>query len=257
MHDDNCFITLTYNKLPDKGSLVRKDFVLFMKRLRQFLVREGHANVIRFFMCGEYGEQLSRPHYHACIFGFDFRVYDKEVLKLPPDLQSDWNGFQLHRSATLDKIWSVEAKDEHGELIKQRIGFATVGDVNFKSAAYVARYIMKKITGKPAADHYCGKQDEYVTMSLKPGIGGDWFLDNVGSVFPDSAVTLRGGVKCAVPRYYDKKYEEKYPIEYGKIKAARLEHAKEQDTSPETLKAKEKIKKAQITSLKRGFENGI
>ena len=78
LHKDNCFITLTYNDehLPSPPSLSVRDFQLFMKRLRK---RFGKG--IRFFHCGEYGEKYGRPHYHACLFGFDFpdRVQFKGV----------------------------------------------------------------------------------------------------------------------------------------------------------------------------------
>lgn len=38
MHDNNCFITLTYNpeNLPPDGGLIKSDFQKFMKRLRKY-----------------------------------------------------------------------------------------------------------------------------------------------------------------------------------------------------------------------------
>ena len=70
MHDRNCFVTLTYNNdnVPADRSLNYRDFQLFMKRLR-FHFR---GVPIRFYMCGEYGEDFGRPHFHACLFGLDF-----------------------------------------------------------------------------------------------------------------------------------------------------------------------------------------
>lgn len=137
LHKNNCFITLTYDKakLPEREpglppadiSLHYPDFQKFMKRLR-FKYGEG----IRFYMCGEYGEKLGRPHFHACIFGHDFS--DKKVWK-----KTD-SGSIIYRSAELEELWPY--------------GFSSVGDVNFESAAYVARYIMKKISGEAAESHY-------------------------------------------------------------------------------------------------------
>jgi len=95
LHQDNCFITLTYDNehLPKNASLVKRDFQLFMKRLR----KAYPAVRIRFFHCGEYGEQYGRPHYHAILFGFDFP--DKYFL-------GKRNQFPVWRSASLERLWS-------------------------------------------------------------------------------------------------------------------------------------------------------
>ena len=76
LYQDNCFITLTYSPehLPKDNSLHKEHFQLFMKRLRK-----AFGQKIRYFHCGEYGENFSRPHYHACLFNVDFK--DKELLK--------------------------------------------------------------------------------------------------------------------------------------------------------------------------------
>ncbi|MEO5355656.1 MAG: hypothetical protein H7835_21005, partial [Magnetococcus sp. XQGC-1] len=71
-HEHNCFITLTYNddNLPANGSLNYRHFQNFMKRLRKYYVEF----TVRFYMCGEYGENFARPHYHACIFAIMFML---------------------------------------------------------------------------------------------------------------------------------------------------------------------------------------
>ena len=61
------FITLTYNDdyLPQSGSLIKKDFQNFIKRLRnQLLEVKGWKPPLRYYAAGEYGEKSSRPHYH-------------------------------------------------------------------------------------------------------------------------------------------------------------------------------------------------
>jgi len=74
LYDENCYITLTYDdqKLPEsydiKNGLDLSHFQLFMKRLRK-----KYGAKIRFFHCGEYGEDRGRPHFHACIFNHDFQ----------------------------------------------------------------------------------------------------------------------------------------------------------------------------------------
>jgi len=51
-HKDSSFVTLTYNDgdLKDRKSLDKREFVLFMKRLRK------KYGKVRFLHCGEYGE---------------------------------------------------------------------------------------------------------------------------------------------------------------------------------------------------------
>ena len=128
MHEENSFVTLTYSDehLPDGGRLVLDDFQRFFKRLRK---RVGVP--VRYYHCGEYGETFGRPHYHACIFGYGF-----------PDrvLWSYSNGQPLYSSKELSDLWPY--------------GHALIGEVTFDSAAYVARYIMKKVNGDRADEHY-------------------------------------------------------------------------------------------------------
>lgn len=138
-HLESSFITLTYNddNLPydvfsPLPSLCKRDVQLFMKRLRKKLNKE-----IRFYLCGEYGENTHRPHYHAIIFGHDFNS-DK-----------DFHG----SSATLSELWTY--------------GNNFVGYCNPKTIQYVAGYVTKKFVNK--------KRDtitpEFTLMSRRPGIG--------------------------------------------------------------------------------------
>ena len=74
-HDEAMFITLTYDDenlplVPDvwEPTLDKKDAIKFIKRLRRYV--EYHYNrEIRVFLCGEYGGQTGRPHYHAIVWG--------------------------------------------------------------------------------------------------------------------------------------------------------------------------------------------
>lgn len=124
MHAQNAFITLTYSdeNLPPAGKLRYSDFQLFMMRLRK---RFGSG--IGFFMCGEYGGQTLRPHYHACVFGWS-----------PPDLVF-WGkndlGDDISTSKILDELWGLNDSSRVPNKI---------GSVTQKSAGYVARYVVKK-----------------------------------------------------------------------------------------------------------------
>jgi len=189
LHERNCFITLTFSDeyYPRDGSLNVAVFQKFMKRLRK-----RFGNGIRFFACGEYGENFGRPHYHACLFNFDF-----------PDrlLWSHRDGVDLYTSAALCELWPF--------------GFSSVGDVTFESAAYVARYIMKKVTGSSSSDHYdwvdpltgqvFSRVPEFTTMSRRPGIAHAWIGQFLTDVYPSDFLVVNG-VKCKPPRFYDKFY---------------------------------------------------
>ena len=73
MHAPSSFVTLTYeeSKLPAGGALVYEDFQLFMKRVRK------KFGPTRFFMCGEYGDENRRPHFHAGLFG-EYRDWETD-----------------------------------------------------------------------------------------------------------------------------------------------------------------------------------
>lgn len=173
LHEDSCFITLTYNcdHLPHDGSLSVRHFQLFMKRLRK-----KYGNGIRFFHAGEYGDKFGRPHYHAILFGLDFK--DRVLIKNLP------SGFPIYTSPSLSALWGK--------------GYVSVGDVSFNSAAYIARYVIKKINGKDSDDCYrrvdveTGKsfllKKEYATMSRSPGIASGWIDKYFTSVYPRDSV---------------------------------------------------------------------
>lgn len=194
MHDVNVFITLTYNQ--DSGSvysLCYRDFQLFMKKLRK------KYGKVRFYMAGEYGEHTRRPHFHALLFGVDFT--DKVFFK-----RSD-SGSNVYVSKILTDLWGH--------------GFASVGDVTFESAAYVARYIVKKVTGDLADDHYVHVDllsgevhklvPEFTHMSLKPGIGYTWFRKYCQEVYPHDRVVIRG-MEMKPPRAYDRLLKRLNPV---------------------------------------------
>lgn len=230
LHENNCFITLTFDDkyLDVKGSLVKADFQKFMKRLRKHF-----GTGIRYFHCGEYGEKLGRPHHHACLFNLDF-----------PDkiLWQTREGIKLYRSKTLEDLWPF--------------GHSTIGGVTFESAAYVARYVTKKIIGKNAASHYGDKIPEYVTMSRRPGLARGWLEKYTSDVYPSDFIIIRGK-KCKVPKYYDRVYELTNPKEYGSVRSLRISNARgNPDNSPRRLEARERVQQAKMHLLERPFEAG-
>lgn len=229
---ENCFVTLTYGRdcLPAGSSLCHDDFQLFMKRLRK---KAGKP--VRFYMCGEYGPETQRPHYHACLFNVDFRVDRKAAGK-------SGSGAMFYESAELSALW--------------KHGFATVQDLVPETASYCARYIMKKVLGKESAAFYGDRRPEYAAMSLKPGIGAGWFAKYSGSdVFPQDFV-VQNGAERQVPKYYDKLlkrqklHEVSEAVEYERYKRSRVAQA---DNTDERRRVREEVHLAKVKTLNRGL----
>lgn len=257
LYEHNCFVTLTFNdeSLVERDrswSIDVRDLQLFMKRLRKrfkgldpvFNESKGiNEFPIRYFSCGEYGEKYGRPHYHLCLFNFDF--LDKELYKENP------NGDRLYISKSLQEIWPF--------------GYAIIGDVTFESAAYVARYITKKVTGEQAEEHYknvdinTGEFKEYTpeftTMSRRPGIGKRWFDMYRSDVYPKDFITINGK-KVNPPKYYDKMLSELDELQFDDIKEQRLINAaaRSYELTPERLSVKERLAEMRLSNLPRNIE---
>lgn len=239
MHESNAFVTLTYNddNLPADSSLNYRHFQLFMKRLRR---RYGK---VRFYMCGEYGDLYGRPHFHSCLFGIDFS--DRYFWRQSPA------GFRLFRSPSLEEIWTF--------------GNAEIGDVTFESAAYVARYVTKKVTGAAAAEHYrivdpdtgevYDRVPEFTHMSLKPGIGFAWYDKFSKEVFPHDRVVVRGK-EVKPPRYYKRLLNSRDAVLDDCVDMDRYLKGIElaEDNTERRLADKEVVCRARIKSLKRNLE---
>lgn len=246
MHKENCFLTLTYapEHLPKGGTLVPQHFTLFLKRLRKSI----YPKKISYFHCGEYGELLSRPHYHALIFGHDFS--DKT-----PGRKSK-SGYPTWDSQTLNRLWGL--------------GDCNIGELNFETAAYTARYALKKITGDVAEKHYNGKHPEYCTMSTKPAIGKRWLDKHIDQVYRRDRIVVNG-VEQLPPRYYDKllrrQNEEKHDLTKarrspdfkftpvsGKKKLTREQTREQQFNRSKTrLKIREEVTTLRINQYKRNL----
>lgn len=239
LHKLNSFVTLTYSpgNLPPGGSLRYRDFQLFMKRLR----KRFHVPV-RFFVCGEYGEDLSRPHYHACLFGIDFP--DKK----PVTYLGKRGAF---RSALLEKLWGL--------------GHTHLGELNVRSAAYAARYVLKKVTGNAADSHYrvvdldgvvSERAPEFARMSLRPGIGARWLEKHPGDVWNRDYV-VHEGRRYSVPKYYDRLLARADADRLEELKEARELRALpfREDGAPDRLVVREEVERARLSTMKRSLES--
>jgi len=241
LHQDNSFITLTYSdsNLPRGGSLDYSDFQNFMKRLRK---RVGTK--VRFYCGGEYGQEQMRPHFHACLFGYDFpdKVYYKKTE----------SGESIYTSKLLESLWPL--------------GLSSIGNVTFQSAAYIARYCVQKVTGDLAEAHYrvvtedgeiIDRVPEFNHMSLKPGIGKPWLEKFRTDVFPRDYVVVNG-VKTKPPKYYDRLFEKEDPGSFSEIVAQRELDGYGQrllgEQSDVRLAVKEQVTLARNSMLKRSFQ---
>lgn len=239
MHSANSFITLTYDDehLPPDFGVHKRVWQLFMKKLRKQV-----GVKIRFFACGEYTEPPEwRPHYHALLFGYQF-----------PDLVrwTQRNGKIFYRSKSLEQLWPN--------------GFSLVSDVNLQSAGYVARYIMKKVSGDDqySVDHYTRVHPvtnqlhqvdkEFCLMSRKPGLGQTWFEKYKGDAFPSDFVIVDGR-KMPVPKFYNKKLIEEELERYKRARKQKMLKHKA-DNTPERLKVREEIMASRVTQLKRDLK---
>lgn len=140
-HDDAAFVTLTYDDdhLPKEyfddrtgevfveHSLVKRDYQLFLKSIRERADRLMHGRKLRFYCVGEYGEKTQRPHYHLALFGFP---------SCPVRGACVVGG--RFRPCTCEVCRFVQSCWDNGHIF--------VGDVEADSARYMADYVTKKWT---------------------------------------------------------------------------------------------------------------
>lgn len=171
--ENNYFITLTYDDehLP-KGSLnnptlVKEHFQKFIKSLRNYGF-EG----LRYFGCGEYGDNTHRPHLHIILFNCPLTDLTENLPYINNDgsksfiKKCDENGDPYYYSEIIANAWKYK-----GQIL--------IGRCTYKSCAYVARYVVKKSKGVNSSVYKSlGIVPEFVLMSKKPGIGEKFILDN-------------------------------------------------------------------------------
>lgn len=217
MHDDNIFLTLTYNN-ENLGTNVLDytHFQTFIKDLRNniyqelldsmfpHLVQSEQRRIwnqlpkerrnelygkikIGVFAVGEYGTKSGRAHWHALIF--NYRPKDSR-----PKYTSE-RGDRVYHSESLEKIWSR--------------GITEYGAVTFESAGYCARYSSKKLSHGPDGSH---QREPISRRSCRQAIGKSWIEKYHNDVFNNGFIVLPGGQKSSIPRYYEKWYKQKHPL---------------------------------------------
>lgn len=224
-----------------------------MKRLRKkYVGQEPHqVKTIRYLHCGEYGDQTGRPHYHACLFGFNFPDLvdlhnryssdnDHDILDVLNDVKTET---KLQTSEILTKLWGK--------------GHCTVGTLNYQTAAYTAGYVTKKMLQPETEllDNETGEltdiQKSYRTMSTRPGLGRGWFEKYGSDCYPSDYI-LHNGTKMQPPKYYEQILETQDPDALKRVKQQRIKHMhlnKEEHTT-QRLMQKQKVKTSQLQSMK-------
>jgi len=250
LHRKNAFLTLTFSpegldrRQKERGThpaaLDKEDWQLFAKKVR------NHFGPFRFLHVGEYGEENLRPHYHALVFGQDFRAKEETEHWTDPK-----TGIPYYLNRRLEKLWPY--------------GFHTLGAVTPESINYCCLYAMKKITGKSeesvrlrearykredSSGQHVIVPEEHMTMSRNPGLGAKWFDRYANEVFPDDW-TLYGDKKAKTPLYYTKRLEKRDPILHQEVRARRSLAAEKRIDENTPRKRGER---ARITRAKLGLK---
>lgn len=262
-YKSNYFITLTYDdehvpknnpkiltnskgesytafKAGEFNSLFKRDLQLFFKRLRK---KTGQN--IRYYCCGEYGDNTFRPHYHCIIFNL-------ELNDLIPNGKNEFNDI-YYNSKTIEDCW--------------KLGFSGVAKASWETCAYTARYVMKKLKGGASIEYeLVGIEPPFVTMSRKPGIAKDYYDSNKEKIFEYSNIrigTENGSHSIKPIRYFKKLYEIDEPIKFKELKEKNILSAKENNKLKQLLTSKSYLEmladeeKNKIDSLKKLKRGGI
>nr|DAG31395.1 MAG TPA: Replication associated protein [Microviridae sp.] len=177
--------------------LLYTDIQNFLKRLRKTT-----GSKLRYFCAGEYGEKTARPHYHMILYGWK-----------PNDLKQLYkihhNGY--YTSETLCKIWGQ--------------GNVQIAQAVPETYRYVAGYVTKKmyeIDGKKGNQYYeMGQPKPFACMSLKPGIGDEYYQKHKDEIWGAGYIQCSNGKKAQIPRFYEKMMEREDPERLWAIKRKR------------------------------------
>lgn len=216
-YEHNYFVTLTYDDAfyPKNGSLSKRDYQLFMKRLR----KKFPDVKISYLLSGEYGDKTMRPHYHMILFNCPlddlstrFKILDPKTKRLVTRDKPGKGEHPLFYSHTIHDAWHYK-------------GMISVGKFNYDTAAYISQYVTKKVNPKNAVMYkQLGIEPEFLAMSQ--GIAKQWMEEKDDLLYSfDKIVIAEGGDThlAAIPRYFDKKFKEKYgedvfdPIRYHRL----------------------------------------
>lgn len=280
---DTChFLTLTYNDehLPrGKKGLATTDIhslSRFMKSMQEYFYKHfGHIG-LRYFIATEYGEKHSRPHAHLLLFNAPFPAGDFKRLG------NNFRGDCYFTSQIIDKLWRDENEESNG--------FHVIAELTIDTAAYTARYAMKKLKGH-AKEFYdrAGIEPEAQRCSLRPGIGAAYAQARFDKIYSSDKefhycfnsdtgysvenlrdkLILPNGIVQKPPRYFDKLYARQNDASAYNMQLVKLVRNQNGDLSLLSKLARCNYTEEQLlhieadqydkaaSKLIRGFEKGI
>lgn len=214
--------------------LLYEDIQKFLKRLRK-----AYRGKLRYFVAGEYGEQTARPHYHMILYGWR-----------PTDLE---NLYKIHHNGYYSSKWLADLWGMGQIQIAQAVP---------ETYRYVAGYVTKKmyeIDGKKANAYYeLGQTKPFACMSLKPGLGDNYYQEHKEEIWRQGYIQCTNGKRAQIPRYYEKQMEAENPQRLWRIKQNRQKNAMKQkriqlegQDYKTVLETKERVTKKQ--TKKRGI----
>lgn len=210
----NClFLTLTYDDdhLPlnkyGASTLVPQHLKKFNKDLNEYCrYHYGHTG-IRYYGVGEYGSETGRSHYHELVFNLP-----DEVCTANKFFKANFAGDPLFENPILHDIW--------------KRGFLIAGEFNFKTAAYVSRYCLKKFRGKEALNYELADlTPEFSRCSNRPGIGREFYETFKDDFYVDDKIYLPGIPGLNPPHYFDRLYDIEEPCQMAINKQLRTDSA--------------------------------
>lgn len=219
LHNENCFLTLTYNdeNLPSH-LLVKDPFQKFIKRLRK-----KTKNNIRYMVSHEYGSQFFRPHHHAIIFGYN--PQNQTFLKNSP------SGEKLFTSPEIESLWEN--------------GYHSIGTANERTAYYIASYALKGAKHSICLPNgEITKVSDQFDCSRRPAIGLNFLLQNQHQLVNSGN---------PLPRYYAKKLQLLNPELFEEYENNKISQLKTR--SSHELYAKHTLDQYKKTSLNNEFRS--
>jgi len=156
--NNTAFVTLTYDEdsIPPGGTLDPSHLRNYLKRLR-FDQRSNYGRTLRYYACGEYGDDSQRPHYHLAIFGIPSCLYGRKRYE-----RNAPGKYCCVNCDAIQRPWPY--------------GNADVGTLERASASYVCGYVTKKLSD-PNDFRLGGRHPEFARMSKRPGIGANAIPD--------------------------------------------------------------------------------